>query len=103
MTAILTAQRSKRKTLTGVVVSRLGDKSIKVSYDYSARHPLYQKEVKRKTILYVHDEANICKVGDKVKIMETRPLSKLKRWRLLSVLHANSHQGSTGGESHVTA
>lgn len=78
--------RQQRKTLVGVVTSRSGDKSIKVTYFYKTPHPLYRKEIKRKSVMHVHDEANACQVGDKVEIMETRPLSKLKRWRVVKVL-----------------
>jgi len=95
------ANRNRRKVLVGVVVSKLGDKSVKVAYDYGARHPLYRKEVKRQTIVYVHDEANACHIGSQVKIMETRPLSKLKRWRLLEVMHQGASK--EGKDSHVAA
>ena len=61
-------------------------KSIKVTIDYKTPHPLYQKVVKRQTVLHVHDEKNEAKVGDKVEVMETRPISRLKRWRVVSVL-----------------
>ncbi|MDP0499098.1 MAG: 30S ribosomal protein S17 [Verrucomicrobiota bacterium JB022] len=80
------AQRNSRKTIFGQVTSRSGDKSIKVTYDYKVRHPLYQKEVKRKTVVHVHDEKNEAGVGDRVLIMETRPLSKLKRFRVVEVV-----------------
>jgi small subunit ribosomal protein S17 len=80
------SSRNQRKTITGIVTGRFGDKSVKVSYDYKIRHPLLLKEVKRRTVVHVHDEANICAVGDRVSIMETRPLSKLKRFRVLEVL-----------------
>lgn len=80
------SERNKRKQLIGVVTSRSGDKSIKVVYFYKTPHPLYGKEIKRKTVVHAHDEKNECAVGDKVEIMETRPLSKLKRWRVTSVV-----------------
>ncbi len=80
--------RSNRKTLQGVVVSRSGDKTIKVAFLYKVPHPLYGKEVKRRTILHAHDEANACKTGDKVEVMQTRPLSKTKRWRVTRVIEA---------------
>ena len=79
------APRNSRKEIAGVVTSRSGDKSIKVTYFYRIRHPLYTKEVKRKTVVHAHDEKNECALGDRVKIMETRPLSKLKRWRVVEV------------------
>ena len=80
------SQRNNRKTLTGFVTSRSGDKSVKVTYAYKTPHPLYQKEINRKTVVHVHDENNECGVGDKVVIMETRPISKLKRWRIARVI-----------------
>jgi len=80
-------ERKQRKTITGTVSSRSGDKSVKVTYDYKIRHPLYNKEIKQKTVVHAHDEANACAVGDRVAIMETRPLSKLKRFRVVGVLH----------------
>lgn len=78
--------RNNRKDLLGIVTSRTGDKSVKVTYDYKIPHPLYKKEIKRKTVVHAHDESNACNVGDKVEIMETRPLSKLKRWRVVKVV-----------------
>jgi small subunit ribosomal protein S17 len=81
-----TAQRSKRKDLVGVVTGITGNKSIKVTVFYKISHPQYRKEVKRKTVVHAHDEDCACALGDKVEIMETRPLSKLKRWRVVSVL-----------------
>lgn len=80
--------RTQRKTLQGVVTSRSGDKTVKVAYLYKVPHPLYGKEVKRRTILHAHDESNACKVGDKVEVAQTRPLSKLKRWRVVRVVEA---------------
>lgn len=84
--AAATSQRANRKELVGVVTSRSGDKSVKVTFFYKIPHPLYRKEIKRKTVVHVHDEKNECAVGDKVTIMETRPLSKLKRWRIIEIL-----------------
>ncbi len=80
--------RSNRKTLIGFVATRSGDKSVKVNFQYTVLHPVYGKEVKRRTVLHAHDEKNECKVGDKVEIMETRPLSKLTRWRVIRVVEA---------------
>ncbi|MDR2845317.1 MAG: 30S ribosomal protein S17 [Puniceicoccales bacterium] len=80
--------RHKRKDLVGEVTSRSGDKTIKVTYFYKIPHPLYGKEIKRRTVVHVHDEKNECKLGDKVEIVETRPLSKLKRWRVVRVVTA---------------
>ena len=78
--------RNLRKTRVGVVVSNKMDKSIVVALKDNVRHPLYKKIIKRTIKLKAHDEENTCNVGDKVKIMETRPLSKDKRWRLVEVL-----------------
>jgi len=78
--------RNNRKELIGVVRSKTGDKSVKVVYEYKIPHPLYKKEIRRKTTVHVHDEKNDSNVGDKVRIMATRPLSKLKRWRIIEVL-----------------
>ncbi|MGF1450115.1 MAG: 30S ribosomal protein S17 [Opitutales bacterium] len=80
--------RNRRKFLQGTVTSRSGDKTIKVTFQYKVAHPLYGKEVKRKTVVHAHDEKNECKLGDRVEIMETRPLSKLKRWRVVRVTEA---------------
>lgn len=79
-------ERNKRKTVIGVVVSDKMDKTIVVQVERAVRHPLYGKVVKRTSKFKVHDENNECRIGDKVKIMETRPLSKEKRWRLVEVL-----------------
>jgi len=79
-------QRKSRKTLTGVVTSRSGDKSIKVTYFYKVPHPQYHKEIRRKTVLHAHDEKNECQLGDKIEVMETRPVSKLKRFRVVRII-----------------
>lgn len=78
--------RASRKLLTGVVSSRSGDKTVKVTIAYKIPHPRYRKEINRKTVVHAHDETNECKAGDKVEIMETRPLSKLKRWRITRII-----------------
>ena len=83
-----TDARNTRKTIVGFVTSRSGDKSVKVTIPYKTPHPLYHKVINRKTVVHVHDEKNETKVGDKVEIMETRPLSRLKRWRVVSVIHS---------------
>ena len=77
--------RNKRKTLSGVVTSKSGKKSVKVTIAYKIPHPRYTKVINRKTVVHAHDENDEAKVGDKVVIMETRPLSKLKRWRIVTV------------------
>jgi small subunit ribosomal protein S17 len=86
MSSASTGQRTARKTQVGFVSSRSGDKSIKVTIAYKTPHPLYHKVVNRQTVLHVHDEKNETAVGDKVEVMETRPISRLKRWRVISVL-----------------
>ncbi len=78
--------RNNRKELIGFVRSKTGDKSIKVVYEYKTPHPLYKKEIRRKTTVHVHDGENASSVGDKIKIIATRPLSKLKRWRVLEII-----------------
>ena len=88
MSTATPGQRSARKTQIGFVTSRSGDKSVKVTIAYKTPHPLYHKVVNRQTVLHVHDEKNETKVGDKVEVMETRPLSRLKRWRVVSVVQA---------------
>jgi small subunit ribosomal protein S17 len=78
--------RNNRKTRVGKVVSDKMDKTIVVGIETLVRHPLYGKSIKRTTKFKAHDENNECKIGDKVKIMETRPLSKDKRWRLVEII-----------------
>lgn len=80
------AERALRKTRVGKVVSNKMDKTIVVAIETSVKHPLYKKIVKRTYKLKAHDENNECAVGDKVKVMETRPISKDKRWRLVSII-----------------
>lgn len=75
-----------RKTRTGKVVSDKMDKTIVVAVETSVKHPLYSKVIKRTYKLKAHDENNECKIGDRVKVMETRPLSKDKRWRLVQIV-----------------
>jgi small subunit ribosomal protein S17 len=79
-------KRSLRKTRIGYVVSNKMEKSIVVAIERKVAHPLYKKYFKKTTKLMAHDEKNECKVGDKVKIMETRPLSLRKKWRLVEVI-----------------
>ena len=86
MSTVTEGQRSSRRTQIGFVTSRSGDKSVKVTVAYKTPHPLYHKVVNRQTVLHVHDEKNETKVGDKVEVMETRPLSRLKRWRVISII-----------------
>ena len=79
-------ERNLRKTLIGTVESNKMDKTIVVKVETAVRHPIYKKIVKRTYKLKAHDEENVCQIGDKVKVMETRPLSKDKRWRVVEVL-----------------
>ena len=78
--------RAFRKTRVGKVVSDKMDKTIVVSIEDSVQHPLYKKIIKRTYKLKAHDENNECRIGDTVRVMETRPLSKDKRWRLVEIL-----------------
>lgn len=79
-------ERARRKVKIGYVVSDKMDKTIVVKIEDFIRHPLYGKRVKRTKKFKAHDELNTCGIGDKVKIMETRPLSKDKRWRLVEIM-----------------
>ena len=79
-------ERNLRKVLVGTVVSNKMDKTIVVAVETNVKHPMYKKIVKRTYKLKAHDEENVCQVGDIVKVMETRPLSKDKRWRLVEVV-----------------
>lgn len=79
-------QRARRKIRTGKVISDKMDKTVVVAIERSIKHPLYKKIVKRTEKLKAHDENNECKEGDRVKVMETRPLSKDKRWRVVEIV-----------------
>jgi len=79
-------QRTLRKTRVGVVVSNKMQKTITVAIERKVPHTIYKKYFKKTTKFMAHDEKNECKIGDKVKIMETRPLSSKKRWRLVEVV-----------------
>jgi small subunit ribosomal protein S17 len=78
--------RAIRKSIMGVVASVMGKKSVKVVYAYKKPHPLYHKEISRQTVLHAHDEEGLCKVGDKVELTQTRPISRLKRWRVTRIV-----------------
>ena len=80
------AERNLRKTRVGMVVSDKMDKTVVVAIVDNVKHPLYKKIVKRTVRLKAHDENNECRVGDRVEVMETRPLSKDKRWRLVEII-----------------
>ena len=79
-------ERNLRKVMIGTVTSNKMDKTIVVSVETSVKHPIYGKIVKRTYKLKAHDEENKCQIGDKVKVIETRPLSKDKRWRLVEIM-----------------
>jgi small subunit ribosomal protein S17 len=81
-----TLVRGRRKTRTGLVTSNKMEKSITIAVERKERHPLYGKFLKKTTKFMAHDEKNECNIGDTVKIMETRPLSKKKCWRLVEVI-----------------
>ena len=80
------AERNLRKTRIGMVVSDKMDKTAVVAILDNVKHPIYGKVIKRTVKIHVHDEKNECGVGDKVSVMETRPLSKTKRWRLVEII-----------------
>lgn len=84
-------ERGNRKTRVGIVVSDKMDKTVVVQLDQLVKHPIYKKYIKRRVKCKAHDETNVCGIGDKVLIVETRPLSRDKRWRVREVL-----------EKHVT-
>lgn len=86
MTVSTDKQRSSRRVVRGEVSSNRMNKTIVVEIKRKVRHPLYEKFVTQRTRLFVHDENNDAKIGDVVEVMQTRPLSKLKRWRLLRVV-----------------
>lgn len=79
-------KRNLRKTRVGVVISNKMDKTITIAIERKIPHPIYKKYFKKTTKLMVHDEKRECNIGDKVKVMETRPLSKNKRWRLVEIV-----------------
>lgn len=79
-------ERNKRKVREGRVISDRMDKTIVVAVERRLRHPRYVKIIRRTSKLYAHDHKNQCRIGDRVRVMESRPLSKLKRWRLVEVL-----------------
>lgn len=84
--AEVSSDRTRRKVRTGVVVSEKMDKTVLVRIDRKVRHPLYKKTLARSNRLAAHDENNDARVGDTVRVMETRPLSKTKRWRIVEIV-----------------
>ena len=82
----MTEERTLRKVRVGMVVSDKMDKTVVVAIEDNVKHPVYGKIIKRTLKVHAHDEKNECGVGDKVRIMETRPLSKTKRWRIVEII-----------------
>jgi small subunit ribosomal protein S17 len=81
-----TPERARKTTKVGTVVAKKMTKTVTVEVERQVRHPLYRKTVRRKQTFLVHDDAEACKVGDIVRIIETRPISKTKRWRVLAIV-----------------
>ena len=82
----MTEERALRKTRVGMVVSDKMNKTVVIAIEDNVKHPVYGKIIKHTLKVHAHDEANECGIGDKVKIMETRPLSKTKRWRVIEII-----------------
>ena len=82
----MTEERNLRKTRVGTVISNKMDKTVVVAIEDNVKHAVYGKIIKHTLKLHAHDEENVCGVGDKVEIMETRPYSKTKRWRLVQII-----------------
>ena len=80
------AERALRKTRVGIVASNKMDKTVVIAIEDNVKHPIYGKIIKRTLKVHAHDENSICGEGDKVEIMETRPLSKTKRWRVVEII-----------------
>jgi small subunit ribosomal protein S17 len=98
-----TPARSRRKTEIGVVTSDKMNKTRRVELERLVPHPKYGKFLKRRTVCHAHDETNQTHMGDIVEIMETRPLSKLKRWRIVRIVRAGAQQALAGeGETPTT-
>ena len=82
----MTEERNLRKSRVGYVVSDKMDKTVVIAIEDNVKHPVYGKIIKRTLKVHAHDEENTCGIGDKVEIMETRPLSKTKRWRIVEII-----------------
>ncbi len=91
-----TKAQKRKTTKVGTVVDKKMKKTIKVLVERQVRHPLYKKSIRRRTTFLVHDEYEKCKVGDTVRIVETRPISKLKRWRVLEIVGLSPGQTEEG-------
>ncbi len=88
-------ERKRKTTKAGIVISKGGDKTVSVLVERFVRHPFYKKVVKKRKKFLAHDEHNACKVGDKVKIVESRPLSRRKRWRVIEIYSSRDERGRT--------
>jgi small subunit ribosomal protein S17 len=91
-------KRRKRTARVGVVTSAARQKTIKVTLSYLVRHPKYGKYLRRRTVLHAHDEQNECGLGDRVEVMECRPLSKTKNWRLVRILARGPRSAEGAGQ-----
>lgn len=97
------AKLEKRLTTkVGTVIAKNSSKTVKVLVERLERHPLYKKTIKRKRVFMVHDEHEKCKIGDVVRIVETRPISKLKRWRVAEIIGLASKEIETDNEGELT-
>lgn len=97
------AKREKRiTTKIGTVIAKNSAKTVKVLVERLERHPLYKKTVKRRKTFLVHDEHEKCKIGDVVRIVETRPISKLKRWRVVEIIGLASREIENENEGELT-
>lgn len=97
------AKLEKRLTTkVGTVIAKNSSKTVKVLVERLERHPLYKKTIKRKRVFMVHDEHEKCKIGDVVRIVETRPISKLKRWRVAEIIGLASREIETDNEGELT-
>ncbi|HEK86450.1 MAG: 30S ribosomal protein S17 [Candidatus Saccharicenans sp.] len=97
------AKQEKRiTTKVGRVVAKNSAKTVKVLVERLERHPLYKKTIRRKKIFIAHDEQEKCKVGDVVRIIESKPISKLKRWRVVGILSLASKEIETGNEGELS-
>jgi small subunit ribosomal protein S17 len=92
------AERRKRATQVGVVTSAARQKTIRVTVSYLVRHPKYGKYMRRRSMLHAHDEKNECRNGDLVEIVQCRPVSKTKSWRLLRIIQRGAREPVPGGQ-----
>ena len=92
---------SRRKIFTGVVTGTKMKKTVTVTVTRLVQHPLYKKTIRKRTKFLAHDEYERCKIGDKVRIIETRPLSRRKRWRVLEIISVGTKEGTTSPDSEI--